>query len=798
MTVTPDRWQRIVRIYELAVDQDAAAREVLLSKECAGDVSLRSEVESLLRQDGQSVLLDRPVWATAAELFDTEPDLQSGTILGLYRIEHPIGAGGMGQVFCATDTRLNRLVAIKVLPGELAGNEEMRSRFGDEAKAVAALAHPHICTLYDVGRHEEIDFLVMEHLRGETLASKLAGGPLPPEQALAHAIEIASALDHAHRQGIVHRDLKPANIMLTASGAKLLDFGLAKLRTADASLAHSDATHAVAMAGAPEPYAAEAAAGHMTRRGAILGTLRYMSPEQLEGRSIDARSDLFSFGALFHETLTGTRAFDGHSEARVRSAIVESEPTAVSTLQPAVPRAIDDIVRRCLSKDPARRFQTAADLLHQLQRVAESMHTAERTASKWRRPAAILVAAIALVTAWLNVLPLARRSGPPPASQVRLIAVLPLEDLSATADQDYFTDGITDQIIKDLASIDSLRVISRDSVMHYKSAAPPVPVIARQLQVDNVIEGSVVRVGDKVRIAVKLVDGASGTVRWGQNFEGSLPDVLALQRDIAREITSHVHVTLTPTERAHLASALTVDPEIHRQVPLGRHLVNKSTEGDLRKAVQVFEGVIAKDPANATAYAGLRKHRWDCLGITTIPRKRCRRRSAPPSRRSHSTGRSPTRTPPSASFISCMTGMDPLLHPRCSARSSSIRRWRRRASTMRRTSPRRRGTTMQRSRPGARSNSIRCRFAPTRSPQTCCCLPVATTKRSPSRSADSSSSRMRRSHSRSWEWCTRKKAALPRQWNTCGRPQRSTRARPSSGYRHTCLPSPGSRSQPYA
>ncbi len=575
MTVTPERWQRIVRIYELAIDQDAAAREVLLSKECAGDVSLRSEVESLLLQDEQSVLLDRPVWATAASLFDTEPDLESGAILGPYRIEHPIGAGGMGQVFCATDTRLNRLVAIKVLSGELAGNEEMRSRFGDEAKAVAALTHPHICTLYDVGRHEEIDFLVMEHLTGETLASKLAGGPLPPEQAVTHAIQIASALDHAHRQGIVHRDLKPANIMLTATGAKLLDFGLAKLRPADASLAHSDATHAVAMTGAPDPDAAdsgEAAVGHMTRRGAILGTLRYMSPEQLEGRSVDARSDLFSFGALFHETLTGTRAFDGQRETSVRSAILESQPPAVSSLQPAVPRAIDDIVRRCLYKDPARRFHTAADLLRHLQRVAESMQTAERTASKWRWPAAILVAAIALVAAWLYVLPLARRSGPPPASHVRSIAVLPLEDLSGTADQDYFADGITDQIIKDLASIDSLRVISRDSVMHYKSAAPPVPVIARQLQVDNVIEGSVVRVGDKVRIAVKLIDGRSGNIRWGQNFEGSLRDVLALQRDIARAITSHVDVTLTPTERAHLASALPVDPEIHRQVLLGRHL----------------------------------------------------------------------------------------------------------------------------------------------------------------------------------------------------------------------------------
>ena len=624
MAVTPERWQRIARIYELTVDVDPAAREAFLSEACAGDPSLRAEVESLLREDESPVLLDRPVWATAAPLFDAVADLPSGATLGPYRIKDPVGAGGMGQVFCATDTRLNRLVAIKVLPGDLARDEGMRSRFSHEARAVAALTHPHICTLYDVGRHEEIDFLVMEYLEGDTLASRLAKGQLPPEQALTHAIEIASALDHAHRHGIVHRDLKPANIMLTAGGAKLLDFGLAKFRpVTDGDVAQAtDTTHAVATDDPSGPgvrEVGEAGDRTLTRRGAILGTLRYMSPEQLEGRPVDARSDLFSFGALLHEMLTGKRAFDGDSAATLRAAILEREPPPVSLLQPAVPPAVDQILRRCLAKDPAKRWQTAADLLRELKRVSES--TRRRAWTGWLLPAAILVAAIAGLAVWLSVDTLRPWLAPARTSQVRSLAVLPLEDLSAVRDQEYFVDGITDQLIADLAAIRQLRVISRSSVMHYQGARTPVPIIAHQLNVDAVIAGSVVRAGDRVRITVTLIDGSSGDVRWAQTFERDLRDVLALQREIARTITGKVHITLTPTEQARLANAAPVDPEIHRQVLLGRHHAAKSTEEELRKAVQVFEQVTVQDPTNAAAYAGLAEAHMGLSGYYVPPQE---------------------------------------------------------------------------------------------------------------------------------------------------------------------------------
>ena len=244
MNLTPERWRQVARIYELAVDRDPATRDAFLTEACAGDETLRREVDSLLRQEGAQVVVDRPVWATAAPLFNDDPDLRPGATLGPYRIEGPLGAGGMGEVFHGTDTRLHRRVAIKVLPIGASLDEQMRARFAREARAVAALTHPHICTLYDVGRHNQVDYLVMEYLEGETLAARLGHGPLLLDQALTHANEIASALDHAHRHGIIHRDLKPANIMLTSSGAKLLDFGLAKFRpAAGAGDADADARH---------------------------------------------------------------------------------------------------------------------------------------------------------------------------------------------------------------------------------------------------------------------------------------------------------------------------------------------------------------------------------------------------------------------------------------------------------------------------------------------------------------------------------------------------------------------------
>ena len=635
MKLTPERWQHVARIYELAVDQDAATRDAFLSNACADDRALRFEVESLLRQDAEKVVLDRSLWATAAPLFHERPDLAPGTALGPYRIEGPLGAGGMGEVFRATDTRLNRPVAIKVLPTGFALDQQMRARFAREARAVAALTHAHICTVHDVGRHDQVDYLVMEYLEGDTLAARLADGRLSLDEALTCAIEVASALDHAHRHGIVHRDLKPANIMLTASGAKLLDFGLAKsgLAAKRADLQETDLTPEGTTTGTAAYITLEQLEGcdtYLTHDGAILGTIRYMAPEQIKGHKADARSDLFSFGAVVFEMLTGRRAFDGDNADSVRAAILEHEPPPVSSLQPLVPPALDDIVRRCLAKHPTDRSQSASDVIRELKQVLElivqvrtqapRLDVVPKAGQAWRWIAGILLAALTGFAVWVMAGGLQRWSTRPALGQIRSVAVLPLDDLSGDQEQGYFVDGMTEQLIAELAAIGGLRVISSTSVMHYRKAPKPVPTTARELQVDAIVEGSVVRAGNQVRITAKLIRGVTGEIIWAQSFKRDLRDVLALQREVARTITSKLGITLTLQEQARLASARPVDPEVHRQVLLGRHHAAKATEEGLRKGIGYFDDGIAKDPANALAHAGLAEAYMGLSGFYVDPR----------------------------------------------------------------------------------------------------------------------------------------------------------------------------------
>ena len=313
--------------------------------------------------------------------------LQAGTSLGPYQILSPLGAGGMGEVYKATDTRLDRTVAIKVLPEHVANDPDLKQRFEREARTVAALNHPHICTLYDIGKEGEIDFLVMEYLDGQTLAQRLEKGALPLDQALTVAIEIADALDKAHRQGIVHRDLKPANIMLTKAGAKLLDFGLAKLKPAD-------------QVGGLSAMATQSAG--LTGEGKILGTLQYMAPEQLEGKEADHRTDIFAFGATVYEMVAGQKAFSGESQASLIAAILDRVPVPMATLQSVTPERLDEIVKTCLAKDPDDRWQSARDLGREVQGIRESgsesndSPVANATTQRldWRPSGAFMVAGV--------------------------------------------------------------------------------------------------------------------------------------------------------------------------------------------------------------------------------------------------------------------------------------------------------------------------------------------------------------------------------------------------------------------
>ena len=368
MPLPPKDWPRVDDVFEGARALPADRRPAYLAERCGGDEALRQEVESLLAWDDARAesFLDSPVLVRVDDAIVMK-NLE-GQRIGPYQLASKIGAGGMGEVYKARDTRLDRTVAIKVLTAHLADDPHARERFQREARAVAALNHPHICTLHDVGSQDPstgsgqaMDFLVMEYLDGETLAERLAKGPLPLDRALQYAIQIADALDKAHRQGITHRDLKPANVMLTTVGTKLLDFGLAKLRPAVGAV--------VGMSAAPN------VSPSLTGRGTILGTLQYMAPEQLEGKPADARTDIFAFGALLYEMLTGKRAFEGTSQASLISAILSSDPPPIALLQPLSPPALDRVVKKCLAKDPDERWQSAHDL------------TSELTVDRGERPA---------------------------------------------------------------------------------------------------------------------------------------------------------------------------------------------------------------------------------------------------------------------------------------------------------------------------------------------------------------------------------------------------------------------------
>src|ERR1700737_1960134 len=343
-----------------------------------------------------------------------------GRRLGPYEILSSVGAGGMGEVYRARDTRLDRIVAIKVLPTHLADRSELRERFEREARTIASLNHPHICTLFDIGCQDGIDFLVMEYLEGETLAQRLVKGPLPLEQELQFAIEISDALDKAHRKGVTHRDLKPGNIMLTKTGTKLLDFGLAKLK------------QEVAPANV-QPSQLPTANDPLTAHGAIVGTLQYMAPEQLEGNEVDARTDIFAFGAVVYEMATRKRAFEGKTQASVIGAILKDDPPPVSSLQPMTPPALDRVVKRCLAKDPDDRWQSANDLTNELKWIAEggsqvtlaATAEAERVSARWQGPMLWAVVSVLLVAgvASLAIWNLRRLPSPQPVS--RLTITLP-------------------------------------------------------------------------------------------------------------------------------------------------------------------------------------------------------------------------------------------------------------------------------------------------------------------------------------------------------------------------------------
>ena len=536
--------------------------------------------------------------------------LLAGARLGTYEILSPLGAGGMGEVYRARDSRLGRDVAIKVLPETVAQDAERLARFEREARALAALNHPNIVTIFAVEESAGTRFLAMELVEGESLDTLIASGGLPLPRFYEIAIPLAEALSAAHERGIVHRDLKPGNVMVTREGrVKVLDFGLAKREAADSN---------PNLTSTPTESRAD-----LTSEGQVFGTVAYMSPEQSRGGKVDARSDVFSLGVLLYQMLTGERPFQGASAADLISSILRDTPRSVTDLRADAPPHLARILRRCLEKDPRDRYQTSRDVYNELRDlkaetsapvtgVPPSVRASAGTPAP--RPWRTWLVGAAVVVAVAGALFVARsRSGTAraPASgasprTIQSLAVLPLDNYSGDPSQDYFAEGMTDELTSQLANISQLRVISRGSAMQFKGKnRPPTPEIAKKLDVDAVVEGSVIRAGDKVRITAQLIDARADRHLWARSFERSSRDVLALQDELASAIAREIHVKLTPAEESRLTKTESVNPEAYDAYLKGRYFFNRPSDENLSKAIALFEEAIAKDPSYAPAFSGL-------------------------------------------------------------------------------------------------------------------------------------------------------------------------------------------------
>jgi serine/threonine protein kinase/tetratricopeptide (TPR) repeat protein len=517
-----------------------------------------------------------------------------GQTLGHYRILEKVAAGGMGVVYRAHDEQLERDVALKVLPSGTLTDNSSRRQFRKEALALGKLSHPNIETIYEFDTQDGIDFLVMEYVPGNTLAERLGSGALPEKEVVALGMQITAALEQAHERGIVHRDLKPRNIAITERGqAKVLDFGLAKL-----------------LPKVNEVTAADTLTD--TQTGA--GTLPYMPPEQLQGDSVDARADIYTIGAVLYEMATDRRAFPEELPSRVINAILHHPPVPPRALNSRISPELERIILKCLDKDPGRRFQSAKELLVDLRRLGttSTAHTLllPHSPGVWTRTARLAAYAVAGLLAlaimmtglnvggWRDHLMVHPRSAP-----IRSLAVLPLENRSHDPEQDYFADGMTDELITELAKLNAVRVISRTSVMRFKNSDKSLPEIARSLNVDAVVEGSVQRVGDRVKINARLLQARSDQELWARSYERDLSDVLGLQREVAEAIAGSIEVTLAPAPGSRKLHS--VDPAAHEAYLKGLYYWNKRTPEGLKRALQYFQQAIDKDPNYALAYAGL-------------------------------------------------------------------------------------------------------------------------------------------------------------------------------------------------
>ena len=574
--MTPKGYERLMAVFEGACARSVEARAAFLDEVCAGDPGLRRDVDQLLAADEQSNgLLEKPA-------------LDMGSArnqqIGPYRIEAKLGEGGMGIVFRAQDTKLNRPVAIKFLMGELA-DAAARRRFQREAQTASSLNHPHILTVHDAGEWEDRQYLVTEYLEGGTLKDWVTAERRSWRDAVEMLVGVADGLATAHAAGILHRDIKPANILIHRSGyAKLADFGLAKMAISPA-VGQADRT----LTEGP------------TKPGMVVGTISYMSPEQASGKPLDGRSDVFSFGVVLYEALAGRRPFTGATDLEVLQRVIHG---TAQPLGESIPPAVRSVVYRAIEKDPAARYQTMQEMVDDLRRLARGSAEGPVGTSPVLNRKSMVITAVAATAILAGAASVYRWHTEAPA-KLQSIAVLPFENLSGDPGQEFFSDGMTDEIISELAHVSALHVISRTSVMRYKGGARKgLPQIARELNVDDIVEGAVTNIGGKVRITAQLIRARDERHMWSQKYERDLTDVLTLQGEVARAIASEIHVSLNPDESARLTQSKNVNPDAYQEFLHGNFFLRQNIRG-IDRSIESFRRAIELDPAYADAHAGL-------------------------------------------------------------------------------------------------------------------------------------------------------------------------------------------------